>query len=479
MERNRSRIERFRQVRNEIRGSQEYLIVGIDVAKDKHHAFFGTATGKTLLRRLVFENDKVGFEKLLTHVEAIRVQHALSKVVFGFEPTGNYHKPLGMYLVKRGFNVVLVSGVAVKRNRELLDGRWDKHDTKCAANIADLISQGKCLYYESPSATISDLRDLLSLRKRFKKEEHSLKMRIRNGLIAKHFPELDRYYGVCESENLAIVRWCLDPRKIANMEFNRFCQLVTSRERGTAQRRRLSAIWNMACGSIGCLTGEASEFEARALVEKLKQVRQLILETEKLIGAVSRRFREYEYLLTIPGFGPYVSSRVIATISDPYRFENNSQVLKMAGYDLSANRSGKNSDKAIPVISKRGNADLRYALYQAALVASTRDRNFIVYYTNMLRGREREKGIKTKMRVKLAAKLRIIAWTLMKKKESFNPDYLNIKQKSYPFGERARARTLRHMTSGGTILGLSLNLVTWIRDDWWPPQCGMPDKRND
>jgi hypothetical protein len=42
--------------------------------------------------------------------------------------------------------VVLVSGVAVKRNRELLDGRWAKHDTKDAANIADLISQGKCLF---------------------------------------------------------------------------------------------------------------------------------------------------------------------------------------------------------------------------------------------------------------------------------------------------------------------------------------------
>ena len=43
-----------------------------------------------------------------------------------------------------------------------------------------------------------------------------------------------------------------------------------------------------------------------------------------------------------------------------------------------------------------------------------------------LRGREREPGIKTKMRVKLAAKLLIMAWTLMKKKESFNPDYLNV-----------------------------------------------------
>ena len=81
----------------------------------------------------------------------------------------------------------------------------------------------------------------------------------------------------------------------------------------------------------------------------------------------------------------------------------------MAGYDLGANRSGKKSDNAVPVISKRGNAELRYALYQAAHVASTRNREFISYFTRMLRGRQREGGIKTKMKVKLAAKMLKIA----------------------------------------------------------------------
>ena len=57
----RSRLEDFRQLRREVRGSREYLLVGIDIAKDKHHAFFGTATGKTLFRRLVFENNLEGF----------------------------------------------------------------------------------------------------------------------------------------------------------------------------------------------------------------------------------------------------------------------------------------------------------------------------------------------------------------------------------------------------------------------------------
>jgi transposase len=80
------RLEEFRQLKKEIRGSKEYLIVGIDVAKEKHHAFFGTATGKTLLRRLIFENTIEGFEKLLTQVEAIKVSHGLGKVVFGLDP---------------------------------------------------------------------------------------------------------------------------------------------------------------------------------------------------------------------------------------------------------------------------------------------------------------------------------------------------------------------------------------------------------
>ena len=70
------------------------------------------------------------------------------------EPTANYHKPLGEYLVRRLGQVVLVSGVTVKANRKSLDGRWDKHDVKDSANVADLVSQGKCLYYEYPDRRV-------------------------------------------------------------------------------------------------------------------------------------------------------------------------------------------------------------------------------------------------------------------------------------------------------------------------------------
>jgi transposase len=420
----RTRLEEFRQFRREVRGSKEYLLVGIDVAKDRHHAFLGTATGKTLLKRLVFENNVEGFRKLLAQAEAMKVQEGLKKVVFGMEPTGNYHKPLGEHLIRCGHLVVLVSGVAACENRKTLDGRWDTNDTRDAANVADLVSQGKCLFYEFPVGPLQDLRNLLSLKRRFKRVEHGYRVRIRNHLLAKYFPELDRYYEQSESTALAIVRWCLDPSEIVSLEYKQFAERVSSTRWRYSQEKRLQAIWKLAVDSVGCEAGPVVEFEAKVMVEGLKQIRESIRQIEERIQEVCSLFPEYECLLSIPGFGRDVASKVLGAIGNPSRFQNGRQVLKLSGFDLSAKRSGKASESVIPVISRRGKADLRFALYQAALIASVKNPDFVGYYTAKLRGREREPGIKIKMRVKLAAKLLLIAWTLMKKKEPFNPDYL-------------------------------------------------------
>ncbi len=421
------RREQFCQIKDEIRGCDAYMVVGIDVAKDKHHAFMGTATDKSLVRKLIFENNLDGFCKLLERCKVVKTQNALGQVVFGLEPTGNYHKPLGAHLIRCGCHVVLVTGKAVVNNRELLDGRWDKNDTKDAANIADLVSRGKCFYYDYPSSSINALRQSLSFRRRLKKEEHSLRMRIRNNLLAQYFPELDGFYSACESEALAIVRWCLDPARIAGMDFEQFFSMVTTTRRGIAQKLRLQKIHRLAHESVGCTMGAAAEFEAVLLVDKLKAVRGQLRQVADQMEDICEQFAEYSYLLSIPGFGVYVAARVLASIANPWRFDSSSQVIKMAGYDLGANRSGKSSREAVPVISKRGNAELRYALYQAAHVAATRNHDFIGYFSRMLDGRQRERGIKTKMKVKLAAKLLKIAWTLMKKHEVFDPNHLHLR----------------------------------------------------
>lgn len=420
------RYQQFCRFKAEIRASDEFLIVGIDVAKDRHHAFFGTATGRTLLKRLIFDNNRAGFSQLLERADQLQTRHGLSKVVFALEPTGNYHKPLAHWILEQEQLLVQVSNHAIAENRQTLDGRWDKNDTKDSANVADLVSQGKCQFFDNPDEDLIELRSLLSLRKRLKKDEHALRMQIRNGLVAKYFPELERHWGSCITENLAIVRWCLDPSYIASLPFDNFVQRVTTKDRGLKQVRRLRAIYAAAAGSVGCPVDEATEFEAQLLVGFFEDVRRRIKETDWKIKCVCRCFPAYPHLLTIPGFGPYVSAQVLARIGDPNRFKSRKQVIRLAGLDLNAKRSGRRSNAAVPVISKRGNSDLRYALYQAALIGSYHNAALRALYTRYLKGREKERGIQTKMRVKLAAKMLVIAWTMMKNNTDFDPSLLDI-----------------------------------------------------
>jgi len=53
-ETDRIRGEEFRQFKKEIRGSGEYLIVGFDVAKDGHVAFFGMASARSSSKNTFF-----------------------------------------------------------------------------------------------------------------------------------------------------------------------------------------------------------------------------------------------------------------------------------------------------------------------------------------------------------------------------------------------------------------------------------------
>lgn len=417
-----NRIELFRKIKTTVRSSDSHLLIGIDVAKDKHHAFFGTPNGKTLLKNLVFDNSKGGFDILRSQVKILQDRHGLREAIFGIEPTASYHKPLAEYLIRSNEHVVFVSNVAVKKNRELLDGRWDKHDKKDAANVADLVSQGKCLFYDLSDERLQQLRGFLAYRMRLKKQEHGLRMRIRNYLFAQFFPELDRLYmqkGQIDDIALSIAEHCLAPREIAQMTFEEFLKHILRRKIRIEQERRLRLIWDAAKDSVGCAVHNAARWEAKTLVEQLRNLQITVKEVEARIAEVAETFPEYSHLLSIPGFGPIVTAMVLAAIGDASRFENQKQVLRLAGLDLMAARSGKNSAKVTPVISKQGKAALRYALVQAATVGCRCNAALSAHFGRLLKGRELERGIQMKMKVKMAAKLLVVAWTLMRRQEDF------------------------------------------------------------
>ena len=419
-----NRLHWFRQFKQTIKSADPILLVGIDIGKDRHHAFFGTPAGRTIRRRLIFENSIEGFETLLFEANQAIGDNELIDIVFGVEPTSVYHKPLGEYLIREGYQVVYVTNNAIKKNRALLDGRWDKNDTKDAANVADLVSRGKCHFYDYPHRHFRDIRSLLSLRQRLKKQAQRCQVRIRNNLVAQYFPELDRAWFQCYQENLAIVRWYLSPHKISQETFETFQSRVIGKRRGRAQHSRLREIWETAAQSIGCEYTAAPDLEVRVIMENLLRTQQQLQQTEALLFEICESFVEYAILQSIPGFGPYISAVMLGGIGEAERFESTKQVLRLAGLDLGAHRSGKRAHTAVPVISKIGKSEMRYALFQAAKIATTRTQEFRAYFERLLKGRERERGIITKMRVKVSAKMLVIAWTMMKRKERYRPGLL-------------------------------------------------------
>ena len=416
------RLKLFKAMKASVRGSERHLLVGIDIAKNKHHAFFGTSNGRTLRKNLVFENDLRGFQNLRAMAQDLQNQHGLQEVVYGLEPTASFHKPLAEYLIKQHEHVVYVSNVAVARNRAMLDGRWDKNDKKDAANVADLVGQARCLYYDIPDTDLRELRSLIAFRARLKKEEHAARMRLRNNIFAQYFPELDKiplHSGEPNDVVVSIAQHCLDPRQIAAMDFDDFVHLVTSRKVTVAQQRRLRTLWEMSGESVGCQVHAAARWEAQTLVRRYQAVIKDVKDTEKRMTAIAGKFEEYDCLLSIPGFGPIVSAMVLAAIGNPSRFAHRKQLLRLAGLDLSASRSGQTSDTTKPVISKQGKAALRYALVQAAMIGSAKTSSIRRHFSKLVKGRELECGIMLKMKVKLAAKLLVVAWTLMKTKQKF------------------------------------------------------------
>jgi len=131
------------------------VFVAIDVAKSRHHVLIEFANGKRTA--LSIANTLADFNKL-----ADQLQAASRRCEVGLEPTGDYHRPLANFLVRRGHNVQFVSSIATRRTREALFNSWDKNDPKDAQVILHLLKGGITQRYADPlQSGYQDLQELL------------------------------------------------------------------------------------------------------------------------------------------------------------------------------------------------------------------------------------------------------------------------------------------------------------------------------
>ena len=120
------------------------VLVAIDISKHRHEVLIGVP-GKKRRRRMTIMNTLEDFQRL----SAALVNYGLP-VRIGFEATGNYHRPLAHHLGQAGFELKLISSVALARTREALHNSWDKNDPKDAQVILHMLEIGAVQFFHDP-----------------------------------------------------------------------------------------------------------------------------------------------------------------------------------------------------------------------------------------------------------------------------------------------------------------------------------------
>jgi len=131
------------------------VLVAIDIAKHRHEVLIAIP-GKKRRKRMTILSNKTDHERLVSFLSGLGKQ-----VQIGFEPTGNYHRTLAWFLHQAGFELRLISSVALARTREAMFGTWDKNDPKDAQVILHMLSLGQSLPFMDPLVEhINDIQEL-------------------------------------------------------------------------------------------------------------------------------------------------------------------------------------------------------------------------------------------------------------------------------------------------------------------------------
>jgi transposase len=410
--------ERFYQLKEWIKSDRPILIVGIDVGKNQHTACLRTAK-EVLVRRLSFDNSRAGFERLQERVREAMQKQSVVECVYGLESTGNYHKPLAYFLNKAGGQVVLVSTLAVRRNRETLDVSWDKNDRKDAENIADLVRQGKFFYAAPPGGLYAETRRLLGHYQCLQAEQSKLKTKMRNDMLSLIFPELEGMFSDMGSKLLRkILQQTPFPSQIRRLSLEEF-------ERGLKgfgrSWKKIGQAYQAACESIGIeAEKESIGVELEYWLERYDQLEEKMSRLEKKIYGRLEGVKGYQLLQTIPGVGPYLAAVLWSEIGDIEHYECGRQLVKLAGLDIAHYQSGKFCSEG--KISRRGREGLRAAVYQAAVVAVGCDRQFKSRYQRLLQ-RQGADPVALKALMAIGAKILRIAFRVLKDGQPYDPNY--------------------------------------------------------
>jgi len=296
----------------------------------------------------------------------------------GFEATGNYHRTLAYHLAIAGFELRLISSVAIARTREALHNSWDKNDPKDAQVILHMLEIGAVqVFYDPLIAQINDIQELSKTHDIVFRSKTQLWHRILTHYLPLYFPEADRFHRNSRSDwFLAFLEKFPSPHMISALSKGEFIsQAWEIVGRRVEKKLLLSDIYETAKDSVGLPISENSD-AIRMFGMVLAEGRSLIQQRDTIEARADELLsnqEDYKLLRSIPGIGPINALTILAEAGDVRRFRHHRQFLKFCGMDLATIQSGMFRGRS--KILKYGNARLRRMLWIAANAAVLKQAN--------------------------------------------------------------------------------------------------------
>ena len=398
------------------------LVVGVDIAKHNQWARFVDCRGIEHDKAIKFENNRNGFNEILTRIYQICKKEGFDKVVVGMEPTGHYWKAFANFMLKQAkIAVVLVNPYHTKTAKELDDNSQTKSDKKDALTIAKLVKDGR--YFETylPHDIYAELRGLTTTRNSMNKRKKSIINTI-TAVMDEYFPEFEKVFKHPFKGKAAmhLLKVCPTPKFVLELGEEGVLEEIKKVVKKTVGRKKAVELVETARESIGVDYGEyAARFKVQQLIEELELIIKQLDAVETEMSKALKKTEIAEYLLSIDGMGIVSLAMCLGELGNPLRFEDARQMSRLAGYNLIEDSSGKN--KSGTCISKRGRKNLRCVLYQIAITMVATNKKMRQLY-DYLKTREQNPLKKMQALVVISKKILTLIFTLSKKKVYYEPE---------------------------------------------------------
>ena len=350
------------------------IVVGIDVAKDKHDCFIMDSEGEVLFNPFVIQNNREGFDSLYEKI--CSVANDFTKVKVGLEATGHYSYNILGYLLDKGLPTYVINPLHTNLYRKSLSLRKTKTDKVDAHTIAAMLMSDVDL--KSYSDTLYHNEELKSLtRYRFDKVKERAKLKTSVArLVNILFPELEKLVSTLHMASVyELLSQYPSAKQIASVHLTKLTNLLSTASKGRYGKERAEEIRIAAKNSIG------SDMPAKSLELKhtIKLIRELDAEIEEIEFHIEIIMDEINSpILTIPGISYRMGAMIIAEIGDFDNFSSPDKILAYAGLSPSTYQSGQLTS-SYSHMEKRGSRYLRYALFNATKFVCNWDDTFAEY----------------------------------------------------------------------------------------------------